>query len=260
MSDDSWEVPVGAKVEPISRPADPNIDDVLDAFLREQRERIAAKTFSNYESVVELLRSYLNGYAYQSLSKAESRMFDHHFNATGKEHREFCQLFGPEKIAENVGGFLGDFMIRKVMAGESFKRASGMVCKRLSKWLGKKGYISGDDAEESASRGLRAGRELAEAERAARLLQDAADRLGIDVQAVEDEDYVDFDHFTISRVEPGKIWLEVWEDDGKARPRGPIPAPKTATWLLRRGWDVSCTLVRLRGVWRMVEVANVYPR
>jgi hypothetical protein len=71
---------------------------------------------------------------------------------------------------------------------------------------------------------------------------------------------VDFDHFTISKVEPGKIWLEVWEDDGKPRPRGPIPAPKTATRILRKGWEVSCTLVRLGRTWYMVEVANVYPR
>ncbi|MGH9364343.1 MAG: hypothetical protein ACRD1B_03635, partial [Thermoanaerobaculia bacterium] len=243
----------------LGRPAHPNIDEVLDAFLANQRERISVKTFSDYESVVQLLRSYLNGYGYQGLSKEEGRFFDRSFNATGKDHREFCQLFGPEKIVENVDGVLGDFMIRKVMAGESFKRTSGTVSKKLSKWLGDKGYVSENEAEEGASRGLRAGRALVEAERAARLLQDAADRLRIDVQAVEDENYVDFDHFTISKVEPGRIWLEVSDQDGKPRPRGPIPAPKTATRLLRKGWDVSCTLVRLGRTWYMVEVANVYP-
>ena len=251
---------MGAKVEKMPSPAEPNIDNVLAAFLKSQRKRLGKKTFSSYESTVELLKGYLNGYAYQSLSKPEGRLFDRHFNATGKEHREFCQLFGPEKIAENLGGFLGDFMIRKVMAGESFKRTSGTVCKKLSKWLADEGYISEAVAEEGASLGALASRELVDAERAARLLHEAAERLVLDVRAMEDEDYVEFDHFTIARVEPGQIWLEVWEADGRPHPRGPIPAPKPATRLLQKGWDVSCALVRHRGAWRMVEVANVYPR
>jgi hypothetical protein len=242
------------------KPADPNIDKVLDAFLEEQRGRISAKTFSDYENVIQLLRSYLNGYAYQGLSKEEGLFFERGFNATGSRHREFCQLFGPEKILENVEGFLGDFIIRKVMAGERFKRASGEVWRKVAKWLGDQGYLSEKEAGEGASRGLRAGRELVEAERAARLLQDASDANGIDILEVEDENYVDFDHFTISRVEPGKIWLEVYGDDGKPRPRGPIRVPKTATRLLRKGWEVSCSLVRLGRTWYMVEVGNVYPR
>ena len=52
--------------------------------------------------------------------------------------------------------------------------------------------------------------------------------------------------------------LEAWEG-GTARPRGPIPAPKSATQLLRTGWDVSCALARHRGVWHLVEIGNVYP-
>lgn len=249
---------MSAKIEKLHRQAKPNIDEVLESFLAEQRKRLAARTVSSYETVVQLLRSYLNGYAYQSLSKTEARLFDRFFNAEGKEHREFCQLFGPEKILEGLEGFLGDFMIRKVMAGEDIKRASGTVTRKLSKWLGEKGYISEEDADQGASRGAVAARELVEAERAARLLQEAADRLGVDTRNLPDEDYEEFDHFTIARVEPGQLWLEVWEN-GKARPRGPIPAPKAATQRLRRGWDVSCSLARVRGVWHIVEVANVYP-
>ncbi len=246
------------KVESLPQQAQPNIDEVLDAFLKGQRARLSAKTVSNGEAVIQLLRSYLNGYAYQGLSKAEARWFDRSFNAEGKEHREFCELFGPDKILENLNGFLGDFMIRKVMAGEDFKRAAGTVTRKLSKWLGEKGYVSEGEGEEAAERGAVAARELVEAERAARLLQQAADKLRIDTRDLADEDYVDFDHFTVERVEPAQVWLEVWED-GKARPRGPIPAPKSATELLRKGWDVSCSLARVRGIWHMVEVANVYP-
>lgn len=249
---------MSAKVSKLLRQADPNIDHVLEAFLNDRRTGLAPRTLSKYENVVELLRNYLNAYAYQGLAATEAGFFNRHFNARGEEHREFCELFGPEKIVENLEGFLGYFMIRKVMAGEELKRASGTVCKKLSKWLAEKDYIPEAKAEEGASRSAVAAQELGESERAARLLQDAADRLAIDVPDLEDDDYVDFDHFTVARVEPGRLWLDVWED-GKARPRGPIPVPKAATRLLREGWDVSCSLARVRGIWHIVEVANVYP-
>ena len=249
---------MSGNVENLLRQADPSIDEVLEAFLNGQRTRLAARTVSDYEAVVQLLRSYLNGYAYQSLSKAEARLFDRYFNAEGKGHREFCQLFGAEKVLENLEGFLGHFMIRKGMAGENLKRASGTVTKKLSKWLAETGYVSEEDAAEGASRGAAAARELVEADRAARLLHEAADKLSVDTLDLADEDYEDFDHFTIARVEPGRLWIEVWEE-GKPRPRGPIPVPKAATRLLRKGWDVSCSLARVRGIWHVVEVANVYP-
>ena len=71
---------------------------------------------SRYEDVLGL-RHHLNGYAYQSLSKAESALFDRYYDAQGEEHREFCQLFGSDKIVEHLGGFLGYFMIRLPAAG-----------------------------------------------------------------------------------------------------------------------------------------------
>ena len=53
--------------------ATPTIDQALDVFLAAQRERLSAKTLRNYEDVVSLLRSSLNGYAYQSLDSLEEK-------------------------------------------------------------------------------------------------------------------------------------------------------------------------------------------
>jgi hypothetical protein len=245
-----------AKVVKLVRPAEPSISRVLEEF--RERARLAPRTLSNYKAVLDLLRSHLNGYAYESLSKAEAALFDQHYDAGGEDHREFCQLFGPEKIVENLGSFLGYFMIRKVMAGEDLKRAAGSVTKKLSKWLAAKGYVSEEDAREGADRGAAAARELPEAERAAKILRDTADRLRIDPGGLADEDYLEFDHFTVARVEPGRLWLEIREGR-KRRSCGPIPVPAAVTKLLRRGWDISCSLARVRGTWRIVEVANVYP-
>lgn len=76
------------------RIAKPAIPEVLAQFLRDQQQRLAPKTFANYEYVVELLQHSLNGYAYQSLSKADAALFDRLYNAKGAEHREFCEIFG----------------------------------------------------------------------------------------------------------------------------------------------------------------------
>jgi hypothetical protein len=249
---------MGAKIVELARPAEPRIERALEEFLDEQRARLAPRTFANYQGVVDLLRSHLDGYAYEGLSKAEAALFDRHFNAEGEDHREFSQIFGPDKIVENLGGFLGYFMIRKVIAGEDFKRAAGTVTKKLSRWLAAKGYLSEEAGQEAADRGAAAARDLPTAERAAEILRDAADRLGIDPPDLAEEDYLEFDHFTIARLEPGRLWLEIREGR-KRRSCGPIPVPAAVTNLLRRGWDISCSLARVRGTWRIVEVANVYP-
>lgn len=55
--------------------ASATIDDELDAFLAEQRERLSARTFCNYADVIELLRHSLDGYAHSSLDEDELRRF-----------------------------------------------------------------------------------------------------------------------------------------------------------------------------------------
>ena len=130
--------------------ADPTIDEVLDQFLEEQRRRLAPRTFRNYEDVVNLLRDCLNGYAYQWLSKKEAALFDRHYNAEGDAHREFCQLFGPEKILGELDHFLGTFMIRKVAAGEDFLRAAGTAVGKLAEWLMASDHVAEDRGREVA--------------------------------------------------------------------------------------------------------------
>lgn len=256
MHGEGWTM--GPKIVSLVRPAEPNIDRVLGEFLDVQRARLAPRTFANYEAVIDLLKSHLNGYAYQSLSRPEAALFERCYNAEGEDHREFCALFGPDRIVENFGMFLGYFMIRKVYAGEDLLRAAGTVTKKLSEWLADKSYVSRDANVDATAVSAAAARDLPRAGRVARILRDAADRLDIDVTQLADEDYLEFDHFTIARVEPGRVWLEVRED-GDLHELGPIPVPEPATRWLCPGWTVSCSLGRVRKSWRILEVANVYP-
>ncbi len=248
---------MAAKITRLLQPASPTIDQVFDKFLGAQRRRLRPRTLSKYEDVLGLLREYLNGDAYQSLSPAESALFDRFYNAQGNGHLEFCQLFGPDKIVANLGGFLGYFMIRKVMAGPDLKRAAGTVTKQLSTWLAAQGHVAENEAQQGAALGAEAARDLPKAERAARILYDATTELALGSNDLSDN-FLEFDHFTIAKVEAGRLWLEGF-DRGKTHSYGPIPVPAAATKLLRKGWDVSCALGRVDGTWRIVEVANVYP-
>jgi len=247
------------KIIKLPKIAEPTIDQALEEFLSEQMIKLKPKTASGYRDVIQLFKDCMNGYAYQSLSKAESALFEKHYNAEGQEHKKFCQLFGPDKIAENTGEFLGYFLIRKVMAGGDFKRLAGTVIKKLSKWLAEQGYISEEDAALGKEEGSAAARDLPKAEKAGSILYQAAETVVFDADELDDGDYHDFDHYTIEKVEPGKLWLEVYTEKDKSAV-GPIAVPKEATALLQEGWDISCAVARIRGKWKIVEVANVYPQ
>jgi len=222
---------MSAEIKRLPQFASPSIDQVFEDFLSDQRQCLKAMTFSKYESVVELLRHHLNGYAYEGLSKAETALFEKYYNAGGEEHREFCELFRPEKILENIGMFLSYFMIRKVMAGQDLMRVAGTVARKLAKWLAEKGYVSEEEAQSGADIGGQAARDLPKAERAAQILYEAARNLPVGVSELEEEDRLAFDHYTVVKIEPGKVWVEA-SAGGYAKTLGPIAVPK-----LRPGTD-----------------------
>ncbi len=231
--------------------ASPTIAEVLAQFLAEQKQRLAPKTFAQYESVIELLQDSLNRYAYQSLDKKQSKLFDQLYNAKGDDHREFCEIFSPEHILPNIGEFLGYFMVRKVIAGKDLLRAAGTVIKKLARWLAEKGYAQPEEVENAEERGASAAKDLPEAEELASRLQVFADRQKRGKRGEEVED-----HFRITRVEAGKIWLEGMLD---GRELGPIALPGDLPRRCKVGWTVSGVVGRVRNRWALVEAWNVYP-
>jgi len=142
-------------------------------------------------------------------------------------------------------------------AGEDLKRTEGTLTKKLSKWLCEKGYILEELARKGTEEGAEATCDLPRGERYAEILLRGADALAIDAAELDDKYYQDFEHYTIAKVIPGKLWLEVFEEGGE-KTLGPIPLPKRATGRLRKGWEISCALGRIRGKWRIVEAENVY--
>jgi hypothetical protein len=225
------------------------IDDILIGFLADQRERLAPRTYGRYDEIVGLLRSCLNNYGYEELDEVEQARLD-----AAYEHDEeaFVHLFGPEKLVGGLAGFLGDFMVRKVMAGEDLLRAAGTVTKRLGRWLEENRYVDSAVAADVEERGADAARYLPRADRLASILYDLAESsdVEIDFDALDEGDVVD-EYLTIERVEPRELWFE--------RGIGPVKVPKTASDLARPGWSVNVVLARVLNSWQLVEVGNVYP-
>ena len=128
---------------------EPAIETVLAECLAIQRARLAPRTFRDYAAVVEFLQDSLNSYAYKDLDKMERRRWETAFE--DGDHAAFCQLFGPEKIVEHLGAFLGYFMIRKVVAGEELLRSAGTVTRKLVEWLQAQQYVDAASAEDAIS-------------------------------------------------------------------------------------------------------------
>ena len=225
------------------------IDEALDRFLADQRERTSDKTFRRYQDVVQLLRHSLDGYAYSWLDENERQRWEKELEAN--EEGAFCRLFGPEKIPEHLGAFLGDFMVRKVFASQELLKASGTVTGKLVRWLSQHGCIDDQSAQDASEQARDAARDLPVADRLGMMLHDlAANSLDIDPDQVAEQDWAE-DYLAITDVEPGKIWFE-----GGV---GPITVPQKASDLARPGWSMHITAARLNDAWRLLEIGFVYP-
>ncbi|MCH7909470.1 MAG: hypothetical protein IIB38_07630, partial [Candidatus Hydrogenedentes bacterium] len=109
-------------------------------------------------------------------------------------------------------------------------------------------------------KGAQAAKLLPKAEKAGRMLYDFVRPDQFNLNDFDEEDYLEFDHYTISQMEPRKIWFEYYDRNSKGiKILGPITAPKSVTALLQKGWDISCGFGKVLGKWQMVEVGNIYP-
>jgi len=222
-------------------PAKLNIAAVVSEFLQEQGRRLSAKRLSKYRQVLDLFCIYLDGYWPGESQEAYDRVT--------KMGGTFCTWFGPERIPGGYPEFLGYYMSHKVMGGMETKRAAGTVMKLFAEWLAGKGYIR--EPEQAVERSKRASKQLPSTEDACRILEACAAKPPRDRVSNEIED-----HFSVVRVEPGKIWLTPLSG-GPGTVLGPIPVPARASAILGVNWDVSGVVGKTSRGWRLMEVWNV---
>lgn len=227
-------------------PASPSIEEVLARFLG----RPGAT--GDDEAVVELLRSYLDGYGHQMLPDEEATSFFERYDED-EEAGAFCKLFGPAYILEGLPEFLSWFVIRKVAVGPELVAAFGPVADALVRWMVDEGIVSAEAADGAADLASAAARDLPAAEELSGLLYDSREPVG-DEGVLE---YVDWESelAEISRIEPGRLWFR--SELGEI---GPVIVPERATEIARLGWGVSAPgFGRTEAGWRILEMGNVYP-
>jgi len=221
------------------------IDHVFEEFLAEQEARLSPRTLRKYDDILDLFRSCLEGY-WPGRDQEE-------YNQITAAGGTFCGTFGPEELPDALGEFLGYFMPHKVVAGKETMKAAGTVTKKLMKWLVEKGYVQDAEAAQMAEeRAGDAARELP----AARDVVDLLDAY-LDEHAPERYSREIEDHFTIMRIEPGRLWLEPLTSGDSTI--GPIPVPQEVSRTCKEGWDISGVAVKTLKGWRLTEVWNVSP-
>jgi hypothetical protein len=107
------------------------IEEVLDRFLDEQEARWSPATYRKYETVIGLLKRYMEAYW-------PGRDGEH--DAVSKGGGTYCGTYGPQEISAAFGMFLDYFMPHKVIAGEGTHKAAPTVIRKLAGWLVQKGY------------------------------------------------------------------------------------------------------------------------
>lgn len=56
-----------------------------------------------------------------------------------------------------------------------------------------------------------------------------------------------YDQHSIDKIEPGKLWLKVYGMGEEPITIGPLLVPKKATDILQDGWEIGCSLARIKG-------------
>jgi len=230
------------------KPAEKPIKAVLAEFLADQRKRLKPNTLNRYISIIELFKASMDGYGPGYLDKDEAALWNDLFDAEGPEHREYCEIFGPEKIPENVHEFLSYFMPRKVVCGKDLLRAAGTVTKKLGKWLAEKGYVGGNAGDDMADTGARASKDLPAAEALAQMLIAHVDATTAPVSKCVEG------YFYVRAVGPTSLALETIM--GSAKMTVPVPSPVAKA--CQPGWTISGYVGKTARGWRLVEVWNVY--
>lgn len=120
--------------------AKPTIADAFAGYFAERDKPTKARPYTLKRSIVELLESYMDGYAYESLAKDEEAFWRRRWDKD-EEANSFSRTFGPERIPEHIGTFLGWFIIRKVMGGPEISGAAGPETLELLEGIEAKGYV-----------------------------------------------------------------------------------------------------------------------
>lgn len=204
------------------------LEEAMREFLSQERKRLKKGTLSRYEQVMTLFRVFL----------------DHVAPADGAPLRDG----DVSVVAGLVEEFRYAFLPHRLHSSESTQSAAATVMRRFVRWLEER---TPPDPQPETAEKREAGRsEVQAAVQTHRILTQHL--LG---QVPTHSARQTTDHFTVTRVETGVLWLEPVTNGGGVI--GPVAVPKDVTRLCRVGWDISGVIAKSFGGWRLLEVWSV---
>lgn len=209
---------------------------------------MSKKTYAEYVDAMFLFEQYLNDYGHQGLKLKEQEYFEQEFN----KGREFNESFETDKINSfHIKGFFADFLIHKVLHGKQIVKSTFRVIRKYLKWAKGKGYLPNENYKELLETTEKLKDEILQTIKFWDLLQDYV-YLNQPLKCLK----IVHGYFWITKIEPGKLWLEDYIEGKKV---GPVVVNKKITSECKLGWVVSLELCKTAKGWRILEVWNVYP-
>jgi hypothetical protein len=226
---------------------------VLKEFLDEQRQLLnqeKSENYEDYEEVVNLFVQFLNSYAYLNLSEEDAELFDKLYN---NEDKEYCEIFGPEYIGDtDVEEFLGNYMIKEVLADIDFLIINVQITCKLLKWLHSNNYMDDEDYEEAEKIVRELKSDLPGAKEFSLLLNEYIKSHPVKKYTEEISS-----EFQIDEIEPGKLWLS--EDLLLGQVVGPVIVSEEVSSKAKVGWTVYLIVGKTGETWKPLSLGSVYP-
>jgi hypothetical protein len=226
-------------------PVDPNVAQVLGEFLADMRDGPDAAAASQYETVVGLLRAYLEANPLSDLPDSAERARE-----AGAQDA-VCRLCPPEDIAWAMNDFLWDFMPTRQDGGADLMRATDTVSRALAQWLRDHGYLNDAADREMTSVIEQAGPVLI----AAATLRDGL-KAWVESQPPPSGRFRMFrDQFRIVAVLDHAWDIESWLHGF----RSAVAVPKHLLDPCQVDWEISGLIAKTSKAFRWVAVWTVYP-
>jgi hypothetical protein len=224
------------------------IKEIFDEFLNEQQARLKPRTYRGYEEAISLFEDCLDGYGHNSLSPEDANLFDELYD----EGKEFCEVFGPDRITDSeIAEFLDYFMVRKVVGSNTLMEIVGRVIRKFVKWMGEKGYMDPELREAAVRTVDDLKGDLAKVAELSDLIynyiQESPD---VDFEETEDG------YFSVVDIRPGELWLESYL--GSDQVIGPVVVSEEISSKCKKGWVINLMLGKIGESWRMIESGFVY--
>jgi len=224
------------------------IKQILKEFLKEQQTQLKPSTYRYYDDAIYYFEECLNGYAYQYLNEKDSKRFSKLY----EEKKEYCEIFGPSNIGANeISEFLDYFMVKKVIGSKELMKNVGRVMRKFVRWMNEKGYMTGKEYNVTAERVDSLKDDLPKVEELASMIYHY-----IENTQVEDFTEKADGYFRVTKIAPGKLWLE---DMGGGKSIGPTFVSDEISSRCKLGWVICLELGKTTKGWQMLESGNVYP-